>query len=74
MANQRNVNPFEQDGPTPYEHWLYVMGQAHGSLIVELSQSVELVKQMIKEHMEHHVAANKAVLDMPEVKQSEKPS
>lgn len=50
------------------------MGQAHGQLIVELSQKVELLQHTIQEHANHHQAANKAVLDLPTPQQSEKPS
>lgn len=76
MANQGRsvVNPFDANGPSDYEQWLYAMGTAHGQLIIELSQQIELVKRMLQEHMEHHTAANKAALDMPDIVKSEKPN
>ena len=74
MANRRNANPFEQGGPTEYEQWNYVVGQANAQIIVELSTKVELLQQMIQEHVNHHAAANKAVLDLPAVNPTEKPN
>lgn len=74
MANQRSANPFEQDGPTDYERWNYVVSQAHAQIIVELSTKLNLLEQMIQEHANHHVAANKAVLDLPAVNPTEKPN
>jgi hypothetical protein len=41
-------------------------------MIISVSQDVELVKQMLKEHMDHHVTASRAALDMPVVKPDEK--
>jgi len=39
-----------------------------------MSQDIELVKQMMQEHSRQHEMANRAVLEMPAVKQDEKPS
>lgn len=74
MANRGNANPFEQDGPTAYDNWNYVVGQAHGQLLIDLSNQVELLRQEQKNHNLAHQAASKAVLDLPTVTQSEKPS
>lgn len=69
-----NANPFEQDGPTNYEKWNYIVGQAHAQMIIGMSQDIARIKEELKLHNDAHRAASAAVLDMPQVKQSEKPS
>lgn len=75
MANRGSGNnPFEQDGPTDYERWNYVVGQAHGQLIVSQARELEMFVEQFKEHLRQHEMANREVLKMPVVAQTEKPS
>jgi hypothetical protein len=76
LADQRSGsnNPFEQDGPTQYEQWNYIVGRAHGGILVDLHQKIDLLTEQFRLHEAGHAAANRAVLEMPEIKQSEKPS
>jgi hypothetical protein len=72
----RNVNPdpFDQDPPTKYEQWNYLVGQAHGQLIIKLNQQIEGLTARVDEHERGHRAANVAALELPKVEQTEKPS
>ncbi len=76
MATRTNLNPnpFDQDGPNQYEQWNYIVGQAHGQLIIGLSNEVERLKEQMKQHDAGHRAANAAALELPKVEQTEKPS
>ena len=73
MVNRGSGSPFDRH-PTEFESYLNIVTQAHGQLIINMSQDIELVKQMMQEHSRQHEMANRAVLEMPAVKQDEKPS
>jgi hypothetical protein len=65
-------SPFEKT-PTEYESYLNIVTQAHGHLILQLSEKVDALTLMLKEHTDAHAVANRAIL-MPETKATEKPS
>lgn len=65
-------DPFETQGPDNYEQYLYTVVKLAWANIAGLTEKVEHLATMIKEHERLHTAANVAAMKVPDITKDDK--